>query len=131
MKLKTNISKKFKKFLDKKKHRRLSTTLVLTILIITIFSIPLGIIPALGGFLFPGNGIWNAPGEIPVEERLEIPELEEDVTVYRDEWGIPHIYASQENDLFFVQGYCHAQDRYFQMDMWRRQVRGKMSEVVG
>ncbi|MHA1489973.1 MAG: penicillin acylase family protein [Promethearchaeota archaeon] len=131
MKLKTSISEKFKKFLDKKKHRRLSTTLVLTILIITIFSIPLGIIPALGRFLFPGYGIWNSPGEIPVEERLDIPELEDDVTVYRDEWGIPHIYASHENDLFFAQGYCHAQDRYFQMDMWRRQVRGKMSEVVG
>ncbi|MBA7524495.1 hypothetical protein ES705_16635 [subsurface metagenome] len=57
--------------------------------------------------------------------------LRGEVTVIRDEWGIPHIYASYEEDLFFAQGYCHAQDRLFQMDMTRRQVRGKLSEVLG
>ncbi len=131
MKITTNIREKVNKFLDKKKHRRFSTTIVLTILVVTIFSIPLGIIPALGGLLFPGYGLWNSTGEIPPEERLVIPGLEDDVTVYRDKWGVPHIYASKEKDLFFAQGYCHAQDRFFQMDMWRRQVRGMMSEVVG
>ena len=49
----------------------------------------------------------------------------------RDRWGIPHIYAKSEDDLFFAQGYVQAQDRLFQMELWRRQTQGRLSEFLG
>jgi penicillin amidase len=53
------------------------------------------------------------------------------VEIIRDHWGVPHIYAQSEADLFFAQGYTHAQDRLFQMDGFRRVGLGRVSEVVG
>ena len=50
--------------------------------------------------------------------RLEGPEHE--VEILRDRWGVPHIYAKSEHDLFFAQGFVHAQDRLWQLDLWRR-----------
>lgn len=53
------------------------------------------------------------------------------VEIIRDEWGVPHIYAANEHDLFFAQGFAHAQDRLFQMDLYRRLGLGRLSEVTG
>jgi len=53
------------------------------------------------------------------------------VRIVRDRWGIPHIYASNADDLFFAQGFVQAQDRLFQMDLWRRSALGRLSEVLG
>jgi penicillin amidase len=53
------------------------------------------------------------------------------VRIVRDRWGIPHIYAQNERDLFFAQGFVQAQDRLFQMDLWRRSAQGRLSEVLG
>ena len=53
------------------------------------------------------------------------------VDIFRDEFGIPHIYASTEYDLFYAQGYVHAQDRFWQMDFWRHQGSGTLSEMFG
>ena len=49
----------------------------------------------------------------------------------RDRWGIPHIYARSEDDLFFAQGFVQAQDRLFQMELWRRQTQGRLAELLG
>ena len=57
--------------------------------------------------------------------------LDEDVTVVRDDEGIPHIEANSDADLYRAQGYVQAQDRLFQMDLSRRQASGRLSEVVG
>jgi len=57
--------------------------------------------------------------------------LDEDVTIVRDEFGVPHITAESDADLYRTQGYVQAQDRLFQMDMARRQASGRLSEVVG
>jgi penicillin amidase len=53
------------------------------------------------------------------------------VEVLRDRWGIPHIYASNVDDLFFAQGYVQAQDRLWQMELWRRYNSGHLAEIVG
>lgn len=53
------------------------------------------------------------------------------IEIIRDTWGIPHIYAQNETDLFFAQGYVHAQDRLWQMELMRRLVSGRLSEVIG
>ncbi|MFN3307891.1 MAG: penicillin acylase family protein, partial [Anaerolineales bacterium] len=51
--------------------------------------------------------------------------------VHRDRMGIPHIYAATLHDLFFAQGYVHAQDRFWQMDFWRHIGSGRLSEMFG
>jgi acyl-homoserine lactone acylase PvdQ len=53
------------------------------------------------------------------------------VRVARDRWGVPHIYAQNQDDLFFAQGFVQAQDRLFQMDLWRRSSLGRLAEVLG
>ena len=62
---------------------------------------------------------------------LPIKDLSAPVEVFRDQWGIPHIYAQTMRDLFFAQGFVHAQDRLWQMDFNRRLVNGRLSEVLG
>src|SRR5262249_9122279 len=53
------------------------------------------------------------------------------VRVLRDEWGVAHIYAETQNDLFFAQGFVAAQDRLWQMDLWRRVGEGELAEGLG
>jgi penicillin amidase len=57
--------------------------------------------------------------------------LQAETTVIRDSWGVPHIYTTNTHDLFFTQGYVHAQDRFWQMEFWRRIGSGRLSEVLG
>lgn len=57
--------------------------------------------------------------------------LQKPVEVLRDENGVNHIYAQNEHDLFFAQGYCAAQDRLFQFEIWRRQATGTVAEILG
>ena len=62
---------------------------------------------------------------------LQLKGLKEKVEVLRDQWGVNHIYASNEHDLFFTQGYCAAKDRLFQFEIWRRQATGTVAEILG
>lgn len=64
-------------------------------------------------------------------KQLRLKGLKKPVEVIRDHWGVPHIYATNSDDLFFAQGYIAAQDRLFQLDLWRRIGTGKLAEVVG
>jgi penicillin G amidase len=62
---------------------------------------------------------------------IEIEGISNPVEAYRDEFGVPHIYAQTPEDLFFAQGYVHAQDRFWQMEFWRRIGAGRLSELFG
>ncbi len=62
---------------------------------------------------------------------LTVADLDAPVTVVRDRYGVPHIYAGSETDLFFAQGYVHAQDRFWQMELERRRGRGTLSALLG
>lgn len=64
-------------------------------------------------------------------EALGLPGLEAPVEVFRDPWGINHIYAANEHDLFYAQGYLAARDRLFQFEIWRRQATGTVAEILG
>src|ERR1700739_1941651 len=64
-------------------------------------------------------------------ETVTLPNLREPVEVLIDRWGVPHIYARNEADLFFAQGFNAARDRLFQIDLWRRRGLGQLSEVFG
>ncbi len=65
------------------------------------------------------------------EESFVVPGLSESVEVYRDSYGINHIYANNQSDLFFTQGYLAAKDRLFQFEVWRRQATGTVAELLG
>ena len=62
---------------------------------------------------------------------IRVPGLKNDVKVVRDRSGIPHIYAKNSSDLFLAQGVVQAQDRLFQIDLWRRSVQGRLAEILG
>ncbi|MCY4398385.1 MAG: penicillin acylase family protein [Gemmatimonadetes bacterium] len=62
---------------------------------------------------------------------LTVPGLSEPVEIIRDRWGINHIYAGNEYDLFFAQGYAAARDRLFQFEVWRAQATGTVAEMLG
>ncbi|HZQ22350.1 MAG TPA: penicillin acylase family protein [Terriglobales bacterium] len=63
--------------------------------------------------------------------KLHLAGLQQPVTVKRDRWGVAHIYAQNEHDLFFAQGVVAAQDRLFQMELWKRSGQGRLAEVLG
>lgn len=62
---------------------------------------------------------------------IVIPGLTDSVTVFRDERGMPHIYATWEHDLYLATGYITAQERLWQMDLVRRSSTGRMAEIFG
>ncbi|RAJ92284.1 penicillin amidase [Larkinella arboricola] len=64
-------------------------------------------------------------------ENLKLPGLRQPVEILRDRWGVAHIYAQNEHDLFFTQGYTAASDRLFQLEIWRRQATGTVAELLG
>jgi penicillin amidase len=67
----------------------------------------------------------------PDPVRETVPGLTQPVEILRDRWGIAHIYAQTEPDLFFAQGYNAARDRLFQFELWRRAATGTAAEVFG
>ena len=62
---------------------------------------------------------------------MAAPGLRAPVEILRDRWGVPHIYARNNADLFFAQGYVHAQDRLWQMELQRRTGHGQLAELLG
>ena len=64
-------------------------------------------------------------------DSFQIQGITDEVEVLRDNYGINHIYANNQDDLFFMQGYLAAKDRLFQFEMWRRQANGTISEIFG
>ena len=82
-------------------------------------------------FLTVVSGFLRASAPLPVVRTLTIAGLTKPVDVLRDRWGVNHIYASNEHDLFFAQGYAAARDRLFQFELWRRQATGTVAEVFG
>ncbi|MBS1241805.1 MAG: Penicillin amidase, partial [Gemmatimonadetes bacterium] len=88
----------------------------------------------LGVPLTPAHGQWqDAAGArlAQLDGELRVAGLDSAVEVRRDRWGVPHIYARTQHDLFFAQGLVAAQDRLWQIDMWRRIGEGRLSEVLG
>jgi penicillin amidase len=66
-----------------------------------------------------------------IDGEIKVPGLRAPVQVVRDTWGVPHITAQSTDDLFFAQGYVMAQDRLWQMEVWRRSAEGRMAEIAG
>lgn len=65
------------------------------------------------------------------DDGVQLLGLQEPVEIIRDQWGINHIYAQNQHDLFYAQGYAAARDRLFQFEIWRRQATGTVAEILG
>ncbi|MDX6624973.1 MAG: penicillin amidase [Solirubrobacterales bacterium] len=81
-----------------------------------------------------GAAAWHLMTRRPLPKtkgRIELEELSGRVRVRRDRWGVPHIEADDRHDLYYALGFCHGQDRLWQMDFYRRVVRGRVSEMAG
>ena len=94
----------------------------------------LALLAGAGGFYYFKSYLPNtvAPQSFPkIDGEIHLQGLDGPVDVYRDTMGIPHIYAATVHDMFFAQGYVHAQDRFWQMDAWRHIGSGTLSEMFG
>ena len=87
--------------------------------------------PALPYLADPLQGLWAGKRLARIPPAVNLEGLESEVKVVWDRWGVPHIYASSEEDLFRVEGWVHASLRLFQMDLYRRVAEGRLSELVG
>jgi penicillin amidase len=77
-------------------------------------------------------GVYLARSSFPrTAGEIKLSGLNFPVDIYRDSYGIPNIYAQTTHDLFFTQGYVHAQDRFWQMDFWRHIGSARLSEMFG
>jgi len=84
------------------------------------------------GLIGCGYGLFAVRRPWPkTDGTVRVDGLQAETTIIRDSWGVPHIYASNSHDLFFAQGYAHAQDRFWQMEFWRRIGSGRLSEILG
>ena len=104
-----------------------------TIVLIIILNTKLVVPAPLGALLSPQHGLWqNAePADKNFSADLKFPQLKGKVSVYFDEKLIPHVFAAQENDVYFVQGYLHAKFRLFQMELQTNVAAGRAAEMVG
>ncbi|MDE2730856.1 MAG: penicillin acylase family protein [Bacteroidota bacterium] len=93
---------------------------------------PGGLAP-IGNLLDPMRGMYaNArQAHLPALQEVQIPGLDQPVTVERDERGVPHIFASSRRDATLALGYVVAQDRLFQMDFLAKLAAGRLSEIYG
>lgn len=92
----------------------------------------MSILNNIGGVLLkPFIKEWSRTQLPKIDGQVFLKGLKEEVEIIRDELGAVHIYAKNKNDLIFAQGYTHAQDRLFQMELNRKVARGKLSEIIG
>ena len=85
-------------------------------------------------YALAADSAWSrqAAGSVAViRGEIEAPGLHHAVRVQRDTWGVAHIYADDQHDLFFAQGFVAAQDRLFQMELWKRAGQGRLAELLG
>lgn len=109
-----------------------SISIILTVALIFLFNSRWGSIPALGKFLSPQQGFWqNAePVHADRDENFSFKNLQRKVNVYLDDRLVPHVFAEQDEDAYFVQGFLHAKYRLWQMDFNSRAASGRLSEIL-
>ncbi len=112
---------------------KFGSAVVLTVVVFSVFSVPIGPLPPLGSLLDPTTGLWSVSFfERGLQSQtIRVPGLSAPVTIVRDAAGIPHIYASNYTDGWFALGFVQAQDRLWQMDIQYRAAAGRLSEVLG
>ena len=116
----------------KKSSRIFLAIISITFTLLLNFSI--GSLPPLGKFFSPYTGLWQNLVENNENEnstKLNLPGLISEVEVMIDEMGVPHIFAQNDHDLYYAQGYFTAKDRLWQMEFQTHFAAGRISEIVG
>ncbi len=87
----------------------------------------------LGSFFSPQHGFWQNAESVKKDfnEDIDISSLKGKVNVYLDDRMVPHVFAEHDEDAYFVQGYLHAANRLWQMDIQTRAAAGRVSEIIG
>lgn len=106
---------------------------VLTLLLVVALNNKWGAVPPLGKFLSPQQGFWqNAePVDYDYSQHLSLTGIKGKAEVYIDDRLVPHIFADNEDDAYFVQGYLHARFRLWQMEFQTLAAAGRISEKLG
>jgi penicillin G amidase len=120
------------------KYIKAISSLAITFAIIFILHNGIAGLPALGKFLNPFTGFWTNSeialsldnGEVTTKN-LHLAGCVDEVTIKYDENGVPHIFAKNDHDLYFAQGYVTANDRLWQMEFQTHFAAGRISEIVG
>jgi len=109
----------------------ISTTL--TVLLIIVFNTRFGMAPAFGRFLSPQHGFWQNAEAVDKDfnQDLQLPGLKDPAEIYLDDRLVPHVFAANENDAFYIQGYLHARFRLWQMEFQTYAAGGRISELIG
>src|SRR5881227_2876250 len=108
-------------------------SVILTLSLIFVLNRKWGSVPPLGKFLSPQQGFWqNAePADLNRNENLSFNALKGNVNVYLDERLVPHIFAQNNEDAYFVQGFLHAKYRLWQMELQTYAAASRISEKLG
>ena len=106
---------------------------IITVVLIFLLNKKWGSIPPLGKFLSPQHGFWqNAEAaNADFNADLKFPNLKGKVNVYFDDKLVPHVFADNDEDLYFAQGYLHAKFRLFQMELQTMYAAGRLCEIFG
>lgn len=108
--------------------------IVLTCLLVYLGNTKMGQLPPFARFLDPYHGFWqNAEIESDFQliSAMQLEGLDSETNVVLDERGVPHIFADNNHDLYFLQGYLTAKDRLWQMEFQTHAAAGRLSEIVG
>lgn len=108
-------------------------SLMLILALIWVGNTKFGEIPPLGKLLSPFTGFWqNAESrQLAAQEDLELAGLQGQVSIFYDTNRVPHIFAANDHDLYFAQGYVTARDRLWQMEFQTLAAAGRLSEIIG
>lgn len=115
------------------KYFKLLLSLVISVALIYLLNNNIGSIPPLGKLLSPQHGLWRN-GDIASDytnATLNLPNLKGKAHIYFDKRLVPHIFASNEEDAFYLQGYIHAKYRLWQMEFQTHAAAGRLTELVG
>ena len=106
---------------------------IITILLVFVLNNKWGSVPPLGKFLSPQHGFWQngEAADADFDADLKFPGLKGKVNVYFDERLVPHVFADNDEDLYFAQGYLHAKFRLFQMELQTMYAAGRLCEIFG
>jgi penicillin amidase len=115
------------------KYISFTIAMVITLALTIALNTKIGVAPAFGKFLNPYTGFWqNAESNKPWKDGEEnLKGLKEPVNVYFDERLVPHVFAKNDADLYFMQGYITAKYRLWQMEIQTHDAAGRLSEIAG
>lgn len=115
------------------KYFKLLLSFAATLGLIYMLNSKMGVAPAFGKFLNPFAGFWQNAENVNgwKDEEANLAGLKEEVKVYFDERLVPHVFAKNDEDLYYMQGYITAKYRLWQMEIQTANAAGRISEIVG